>query len=131
MSDQRGVGIGSTLAELKAACPGGGLIVGNEDGRRYANFVSHYRAVFEMDMDALPQACFHDESVGCDMCPDLRCCRRHTARFLHLLRDYTYEISWVYHGFHGGHDNFFCCNPSCGRGSPCQSPTSMRSQLLR
>lgn len=72
MSDEKGIGVGSTLAELKVAYPDGHLIAGSEDGQRYANFVSHSRVVFEMDMDVLPQACFHDESVGCDTPLELR-----------------------------------------------------------
>ncbi|MEN5265098.1 hypothetical protein [Stenotrophomonas sp. TWI587] len=71
--DEKGLGVGSTLAALKTAYPDGRLVTGNEDGRHYANFVNRSKVVFEMDMAALPQACFHDESsVGCDAPPDLR-----------------------------------------------------------
>jgi hypothetical protein len=70
--DEKGMGVGSTLDALKAAYPGGRLVTGNEDGRSYANFVNRSRVVFEMDMGSLPQACFHDENVGCDARPDLR-----------------------------------------------------------
>ncbi|MFL9582642.1 hypothetical protein [Stenotrophomonas sp. AB1(2024)] len=70
--DEKGIGVGSTLAALKAAYPDGRLVTGSEDGKHYANFVNRSKVVFEMDMAALPQACFHDESTGCDARPDLR-----------------------------------------------------------
>ncbi|MEN5367435.1 hypothetical protein ABE571_13670 [Stenotrophomonas sp. TWI273] len=70
--DEKGVGVGSTLVALKAAYPDGRLVTGNEDGRRYANFVNRSRVVFEMDMAGLPQACFHDESKECEVHPNLR-----------------------------------------------------------
>ncbi|EMR0602910.1 TPA: hypothetical protein QEF96_003919 [Stenotrophomonas maltophilia] len=70
--DEKGIGVGSTLVALKAAYPNGRLVTGNEDGRRYANFVNRSRVVFEMDMAGLPHACFQDESAGCEASPDLR-----------------------------------------------------------
>jgi hypothetical protein len=60
------------MAALKAAYPDGRLVTGNEDGYDYANFVNRSKVVFEMDVDALPQACFHDETNRCDARPDLR-----------------------------------------------------------
>jgi hypothetical protein len=72
VKDEKGLGVGSTLAALKAAYPDGRLVAGDEDGGRYANFVNRSRVVFEMDIDALSQSCFHDESTGCEARPYLR-----------------------------------------------------------
>lgn len=72
IKDEKGIGVGSTLAALKTAYPNGSLVTGNEDGRQYANFVNRSKVVFQMDMDALLGSCFDEESIGCDAPPDLR-----------------------------------------------------------
>ncbi|MCC4601678.1 hypothetical protein [Xanthomonas melonis] len=72
ISDERGISVGSTLAMLKTSYPGGRLITGNEDGRRYANFINNSRVVFEMELGALPQACFSEEHLECEAPPELR-----------------------------------------------------------
>ena len=72
IKDEKGVGVGSTLAALRSAYPSGRLVTGEEDGRHYANFVDRSKVVFEMDTDTLPQACFDNDSAGCDARQDLR-----------------------------------------------------------
>lgn len=72
VKDEKGVGVGSTLAALKTSYPDGQLVTGNEDGRQYANFVNRSKVVFQMDMDALLGSCFDEASIGCDAPPDLR-----------------------------------------------------------
>ena len=72
MKDEKGVGVGSSLAALRSAYPSGRLVTGEEDGRRYANFVNRSKVVFEMDIEVLPKACFDNQSAGCDARQDVR-----------------------------------------------------------
>jgi len=67
--DENGMGVGSSLFELKNAYPQGKVLVGDEDGR-YASFVYGSRVVFELDQDAIDLQCFEPRQVGCDIDPN-------------------------------------------------------------
>lgn len=64
--DEKGMGVGSSLFELKHAYPQGKVLIGDEDGR-YANFVNESRVVFELDQDAIDLQCFESHQEACDI----------------------------------------------------------------
>jgi hypothetical protein len=64
--DEKGMGVGSSLSELRNAYPQGRLLIGDEDGR-YASFVYGSRVVFELDQSAIGLQCFEPRQVGCDI----------------------------------------------------------------
>lgn len=64
--DKHGLGVGSTLGELKQAYPSGRMIKGIAEGR-YASFVTDTRLIFRFDPNDLDDACFdHRQECAID-----------------------------------------------------------------
>lgn len=72
--DERSVGVGSTLAELKSAYPKGKALVGSADGD-YFNFVNGSKIVFNMDRSKLDPRCFDYKEEACDVQPSSKVIR--------------------------------------------------------
>lgn len=62
--DEKGMGVGSTLSELRGSYPSGRLLVGEEDGR-FANFVNGSKVVFALQQEAIDPTCFEPMSTEC------------------------------------------------------------------
>lgn len=69
--DEKKIGVGSTLAELRSAYPLGRVLVGDEDGR-YANFVNGSRVIFEINKDEIDSSCFESPQGACDLDSNLK-----------------------------------------------------------
>lgn len=65
LRDHAGMGIGSTLRELRRAYPQGRILVGSENGR-YANFVMAGPLMFSMDLSSIKDSCFELEDCELD-----------------------------------------------------------------
>lgn len=64
--DERGVGVGTSLLELRQSYPEGRLFVGDEDGR-YASFVNGSKVIFFLEKDLIDDACFDEPSKKCEV----------------------------------------------------------------
>lgn len=64
VSDEHGIGVGATLADLKRAYGSGTLLVGDEDGW-FANFVNGTKVVFELDQEVLARECLGSVNLSC------------------------------------------------------------------
>ncbi|MBX9402278.1 hypothetical protein K4L06_13265 [Lysobacter sp. BMK333-48F3] len=62
--DERGIGVGATVRELKMAYPAGRLLVGDEDGR-FARFVNGSKVVFSLDKSKIDDVCFDNPVEKC------------------------------------------------------------------
>ncbi len=57
LRDRAGMGVGSTLRELRLTYPTGRFLVGSADGR-YANFIAEGSLMFSMDLSLIKEDCF-------------------------------------------------------------------------
>ncbi|RNF86352.1 hypothetical protein EER27_02735 [Lysobacter psychrotolerans] len=64
--DEKGLGVGTALYELKAAYPEGKFLVGDEDGR-FASFVNGSRVIFSLGKERIDELCFDEPTAKCEV----------------------------------------------------------------
>ena len=66
LRDEKNLGVGSHLSDLRGAYPSGDVIVGDDEGR-YANFINGSNVVFELDTTVIGIDCFDGQRDPCEL----------------------------------------------------------------
>lgn len=62
--DERGISVGTPLANVKNKYPDGRFLYGDEDGR-YASFLNGSKVMFSFDINQLDEKCYNDHAKDC------------------------------------------------------------------